>query len=323
MKLKFAILLFISVVSIFAGILAGSVHAGIQDLCDYLRGKHDVRGYIIWKVRIPRTLGAFLGGACLAVSGLLLQTYFRNPLAGPYVLGISSAASLAVALYILAGVGIHDAGIVGSAFFGSIVATLFILCLATKVRNAATLLIAGLMLGYIFSAFEKILVTLAESQKVHEFVLWTFGSFSGVTWDNLKVIGVLGIPAMITVFTLSKPLNALLLGEDYARSMGVNVKAVRMVIVILSSFLASLVTAFAGIVAFVGLATPHMARLIFRTSDHRILIPATILLGAVVTVICDIASRILLYPVELPVSVVTSMFGAPIVIYLVIKRRRI
>lgn len=323
MRIKFVILSFISIISIFAGILAGSVHASIHDLYDYLKGKQDVRGYIIWEVRVPRTLGAFLGGACLAVSGLLLQTYFRNPLAGPYVLGISSAASLAVALCILAGMGIHNVGIVGSAFLGSMIATVLILCLATKVRSAVTLLVAGLMLGYLFSAFEKILITLAESQKVHQFILWTFGSFSGITWDNLELITILGIPAMMLVFTLSKPLNALLLGEEYARSMGVNVKAVRMVIVTLSSFLTSLVTAFAGIVAFIGLAIPHMARLLFRTSDHRILIPTTIMLGAVVTVLCDIVSRILLYPIELPVSVVTSMFGAPIVIYLVIKRRRV
>jgi len=322
-KLKFTVLFFISIISIFVGIFTGSVHASIHDLWEYLKGKGNIniKGYIIWEVRVPRTLGAFLGGACLAVSGLLLQTYFRNPLAGPYVLGISSAASLTVALYILVGISVCHLGIVGSAFLGSIIATILILSLAAKVRSAVTLLVIGLMISYLFSAFEKVLITFAESQRVHQFVLWTFGSFSGITWDNLKIIALIAVPTIIFTLTLSKPLNALLLGEEYAKSLGVNVKIVRITIVMLSSLLTSIVTAFAGIVAFVGLAVPHMARFMFRTSDHRILLPVTLLLGAILTVLCDTMSRILFYPVELPISVVTSMFGAPVVIYLVIRRR--
>ena len=321
--MRFAILVLFLIFAFLLGISVGSVKTTPYDLIEYLKTGKDVKGYIVWKVRFPRTLGAMIGGMCLAISGLLLQTYFRNPLAGPYVLGISSASSLAVALYILAGVGLRDLGIVGSAFLGSLLATLLIVALAGKVRSAVTLLIAGLMLGYIFSAFERILITLAESRKVYRFILWTFGSFSGITWNNVGTMYFIGIPALICSFLLSKPLNALLLGEDYAKSMGVNVRVVRVLVVAIASLLASLVTAFAGIVAFIGLAIPHMARLMLRTSDHRILIPATALLGGSVTVLCDIVARMLLNPVELPVSVVTSLFGAPIVIYLVMRRKKV
>lgn len=317
------ILILFLISAFLLGISIGSVKTSPYDLIRYLETGKDVKGYIVWEVRFPRTLGAMIGGMCLAISGLLLQTYFRNPLAGPYVLGISSASSLAVALYVLAGVGIHDLGIVGSAFLGSLLATILIIALAGKVRSAVTLLIAGLMLGYIFSAFERILITLAESRKVYRFILWTFGSFSGITWNNVGTMYAIGVPTLIFAFLLSKPLNALLLGEDYARSMGVNVKVIRVLVVAIASLLASVVTAFAGIVAFIGLAIPHMARLILKTSDHRTLIPATALLGGGVTVLCDVVARMLLNPVELPVSVVTSLFGAPIVIYLVMKRRRV
>ncbi len=323
MRWIFTLLILLSIASILIGIFVGSVNVGVPDLISYLSGHQDVKGYILWQIRIPRTLAAFLGGACLALSGLLLQTYFRNPLAGPFVLGISSASSLAVALCMLAGIGAHSLGIVGSAFLGAMVATIIVITLVAKVRSAVTLLVAGLMLGYIFSALEKILITFAESREVHVFVLWTFGSFSGITWSNLKTITLAGVPIMAIAFLLSKPLNALLLGEDYARSMGVDVRRIRVAIVSISSLLTALVTAFAGIVAFIGLAVPHIARLLLRTSDHRVLIPSTALVGGIVTVLCDVISRTLLNPVELPISVATSLFGAPIVIYLVIKRRRI
>ncbi len=323
MRWIFTLLILLSIASILIGIFVGSVNVGVSDLISYLSGHQDVKVYILWQIRIPRTLAAFLGGACLALSGLLLQTYFRNPLAGPFVLGISSASSLAVALCMLAGIGAHSLGIVGSAFLGAMVATIIVITLAAKVRSAVTLLVAGLMLGYIFSALEKILITFAESREVHVFVLWTFGSFSGITWSNLKTITLAGVPIMAIAFLLSKPLNALLLGEDYARSMGVDVRRIRVAIVSISSLLTALVTAFAGIVAFIGLAVPHIARLLLRTSDHRVLIPSTALVGGIVTVLCDVISRTLLSPVELPISVATSLFGAPIVIYLVMKRRRI
>ncbi|WP_245604093.1 FecCD family ABC transporter permease [Geoglobus ahangari] len=316
-------LFFASLASVLAGFMLGSVAASLEDLLDAISGKDNIKGYIILNVRVPRTLGAYIGGAALALSGLMLQTYFRNPLAGPYVLGISSAASLGVALYVLAGVGWSYYGLVGSSMLGSLVAILFVLVLASRVRSAVTLLIAGLMFGYVFGAVERILITFAESRQVHEFVLWTFGSFSGVTWDDLRIFSALVLVSLMLSVALAKPLNAMLLGEEYARSMGVDVRAVRVAVVTMSSFLAALVTAFAGIVAFIGLAVPHIVRMLFRTSDHRVLIPAVSVCGALITVICDIVARTIASPVELPISVVTSLFGAPIVVLLIMKRRRV
>ncbi len=312
-----------SLLSVFAGIMVGSVNVSLADLLNALNGTKDIKSYIILNVRLPRTIGAYLGGASLALSGLLLQTYFRNPLAGPYVLGVSSAASFGVALYVLSGIGIGYYGLVGAALVGSTAAICLVLAIASRVRSAVTLLIIGLMLSYIFGALERILITFAESEAVHEFVLWTFGSFSGITVEDVPAIFFATSSTFLLAIFLAKPLNALLMGEEYAKSMGVNIRFTRIAIVILSSLLAALVTAFAGIVAFVGLATPHITRLIFRTSDHRILIPAVMVCGALITVLCDIFSRTIAAPVELPISVATSLFGAPIVISLIIRRKRI
>ncbi|MCD6493486.1 MAG: iron ABC transporter permease [Archaeoglobaceae archaeon] len=313
----------VSLASVFAGVMIGSVGVGFNDLIRAINGEKSITSYILLKVRLPRTIGAYLGGAALALSGLLLQTYFRNPLAGPYVLGISSAASLGVALYILCGIGISYYGLVGSALIGSLMAMILVLMVASRIRSAVTLLILGLMFGYVFGALERILITFAESEAVHQFVLWTFGSFSGITLEDVPTISFTIISAFFLAFLLAKPLNALLMGEEYARTMGVNVKIARVSIVFLSCFLAAIVTAFAGIVAFIGLATPHITRLIFRTSDHKILIPGVILCGALITVFCDIVSRTIAAPVELPISVATSLFGAPIVMFLILKRKRI
>jgi len=315
--------------SVIAGIMIGSVKASISDLLNYLSGKRDILGYIIYNVRIPRTIAAAVAGASLAVSGLLLQTYFRNPLAGPYVLGISSAASFGVALYVLAGVslvpnfyfGMMMPAFIASALAGSLLATLLILAVATKVKSAVSLLIVGLMLGYMFSAVDQILITFANAKRVQLYVLWSFGTFSGVTWGYLWIMSVILIPCLILSVLLSKPLNAMLLGENYAKTMGVNVKFIRVMIVLLSAVFAAVVTAYCGIVAFVGLAVPHIAKLALKASDHRLLIPATALAGAAITVACDVAARMLLSPVELPISVITSLFGAPVVVYLVLERR--
>ncbi len=316
------------VASIFAGIMVGSVKASIGDLINYLSGEHDILGYIVYNVRMPRTFAAAIAGASLAVSGLLLQTYFRNPLAGPYVLGISSAASFGVAMYILAGVcllpgfrfGMAFPAFIASALAGSALAIAIVLAVAARVRSAVTLLIVGLMIGYVFSAVDQILITFANAKKVQLYVLWSFGTFSGVTWDYLRVMALILIPCLIFSFLLSKPLNAMLLGEEYAKTMGVNVRVVRVVTMALSAVFAAVVTAYCGIVAFVGLAIPHMAKLALKSSDHRLLIPATALLGGAITVLCDVAARMILNPVELPVSVITSIFGAPVVVYLVMRR---
>ncbi len=328
MKKEVFALFVLLIFSILLGIAAGSVKASVQDLINYLSGKNDVLGYIVFNIRIPRTLAAAIAGASLAVSGLLLQTYFRNPLAGPYVLGISSAASFGVAMYILAGIslipgfsfGMYAPAFVASSLMGSAIAIIVIVLVATRVRSGVTLLIVGLMLGYAFSAVDQILITLANAKNVQIYVLWTFGTFSGVTWGYLEVMCILLIPCLIASFLLSKHLNALLLGEDYAATMGVNVRVTRVILMTISAVLASVVTAYCGIIAFIGLAIPHVARMLLKTSDHRFLIPASILVGGSISVVCDVIARMLLNPIELPVSVVTSLFGAPVVIYLVTSR---
>ncbi|RLG19203.1 iron ABC transporter permease [Nanoarchaeota archaeon] len=320
-----AILALLSVSSVFLGLLMGSVKITCSNLIDtFLNGDQSFESRILMRVRFPRVLGAFFGGAALAMSGLLLQTFFRNPLAGPFVLGITSSAEFGVALYLLAGIPLGNYGIVSSAFLGSLLAMILILNLASKVRSPVVLLIAGLMLGYVFSALERILMTYAESIQAHQFVMWTFGSFSGITLSEVPVIiSSLVPPMLISMFFLVKPLNALLLGEEYARSLGVNIRRTRIFLVLLACFLASIVTSFAGIVAFIGLAVPHLTRLLLKTSDHRILLPGTILTGSFVTVMCDTFARTAFVPTELPISVVTSLIGAPTVLFLLLKRRRL
>ncbi|MDR3204856.1 MAG: iron ABC transporter permease [Deltaproteobacteria bacterium] len=281
--------------------------------------------FIVWKVRLPRTLAAVMGGAYLACSGLLLQVYFRNPIVGPFVLGISSGASLTVSLVMLTALGLKLtyvtpflttlAGIVGA--YGVMV---LVVAIGAKIKSGATLLITGLMFGYVCSSFTSILTALAEKEKIKGFVLWGMGSFSGFKWIEIYILLVLGGLLVLAVFLLSKPLNAFLLGEDYAASMGVSVRRFRIFILLAASSLAGLVTAMAGPVAFIGLAVPHMARLSLATSDNRVLVPGACLMGALVTSLCDLIARMWLSPVELPVSAITAFFGAPIVIGLLLKR---
>lgn len=327
------ILIFLLFFSFLLNVGLGSVKIGAIEVVGEIKKMilkeeaiNKINRNIIWKIRLPRTLAAILGGASLAVAGLMLQIFFRNPLVGPYVLGISSGATLAVALVMLAGVtfGITQTTpflLFLAAFIGSVIVMTIVLSISHKVKNIVTLLVIGLMTGYLASAITSILIAFAEKEKVKGFVMWTMGSFSGFTWKQLTVITFVAIPILFFSLLLCKPLNALLLGEKYAISMGVKIKKIRWVIVIVSSILAAIVTAFAGPIAFIGLSVPHISRLSFGTSDNRILIPGTILFGGVATAICDLISRTIFAPVELPLSAVTSFIGAPIVIFLLLKRR--
>ncbi|UNC93065.1 FecCD family ABC transporter permease [Candidatus Contubernalis alkaliaceticus] len=325
----FIFLLFLLLVSFIINISLGSVGIGIGEVVDIITKQLSGEGVhqaIIWKIRFPRTLAAILGGASLAAAGLLLQVFFRNPIVGPFVLGISSGATLMVGLVILAGFtfGMKTVSpflIVGAAFLGAILVMAVVLLVSSKVKSIVTLLVIGLMVGYLCSAVTSLLTALAEKEKVHGFVMWSMGSFSGYTWQQVGIVAAIGIPLLLASFFICKPLNAFLLGEDYAKSMGINIKSFRFVIVSISSVLAALITAFTGPVAFIGMAVPHIARMLFQTSDNRVLIPGTILLGGIITALCDLTARMLLSPVELPVSAITSFFGAPIVIMMLLKRR--
>jgi len=319
-----AFLLIITLVST----ATGSVFIPLKELCRVILEHitQTVTGSIIWKIRLPRVASALLCGAYLAVAGLLLQVFFRNPIVGPFVLGISSGATLFVGMVMLAGISIGFAFIHPffqslAAFLGALLVTVVLVAVASKVRSVVTLLIIGLMMGYLCYSVTSILIAFAEKERVKGFVLWQMGSFSGMTWIEFYILTTVGIPISFGAYLMGKPLNALLLGEDYAKSMGVNIKRLRCMIVIISSGLAGIVTAFAGPIAFIGLAVPHIARLMLKTSDNRILIPGVFLLGAIITLLCDLVSRTLSAPVELPLSAITSLFGAPVVIGLLLKRR--
>ena len=282
-------------------------------------------GSILWKIRIPRAIAAILGGAFLATSGLLLQVYFRNPIVGPFILGISSGATVMVSLVMLTTLTVGMTVLSPfmttiAAFAGAYGVMMIVVAVASKVKNGITLLIVGLMMGYLCHAVTSVLTALAEKEKIKGFVLWQLGSFSGFKWSEIGIMFIFGGLILVLVYLLSKPLNAFLLGETYAASMGVNIRRFRVLILLFACALAGMITSVAGPVAFVGLAVPHMARLIFQTSDNRILIPGACLVGGLVTSLCDLIARMVLSPVELPLSAITAFFGAPVVIGLLLKR---
>ncbi len=311
-----------------ANVMKGSVQIGFSDLLTIL-ADHDiesVNGFIVWKIRLPRAISAALGGGYLAIAGLLLQVYFRNPIVGPFILGISSGATLTVSFVMLTSLTfgmtvLNPFMATLAAFVGAYGVMLVVISIAGRVKNAVTLLIVGLMMGYLCHAVTSILVAFAEKEKIKGFVLWQLGSFSGFRWSEIWILIIGGGLISLLVYALSKPLNAFLLGEDYAASMGVNIKVFRLLILLSSCALAGMITSMAGPVAFVGLAVPHMVRLAFGTSDNKILVPGCLLVGAVVTSLCDFIARMIFSPVELPISAITAFFGAPIVISLLMRRK--
>jgi iron complex transport system permease protein len=324
----FTLLGIITTILMLINIGIGSVSIPVRDIIDIIINPDStsIIDSIIWKIRIPRSIAAVLGGAYLATSGLLLQVYFRNPIVGPFILGISSGATLMVAFVMLTTLTVGMTVISPfmttlAAFIGAYGVLLIIVAVASRVKSGITLLIIGLMMGYLCRAVTSVLMALAEKEKIKGFVLWELGSFSGFKWSEINIMLICGGAVLVMIYCMSKPLNAFLLGEEYAASMGVNIKKFRMLILLFSCALAGMITSVAGPIAFVGLAVPHMARLCFGTSDNRVLIPGVCLLGAAVASLCDLIARMLLSPVELPLSAITAFFGAPIVIGLLMKRR--
>ncbi len=279
---------------------------------------------IIWKIRLPRILMAALLGGALSLSGFLLQTFFSNPIAGPFVLGISSGAKMVVALTMI--VYLKYIGrfssytLILAAFIGSLISTGFLLLMSKKVQHMASLLVGGIMIGYICSAITDFVVTFADDSDIVNLHGWSQGSFSGMSWSNIRVAAVVVGLAVLFTFFLSKPISAYQLGEAYAQSMGVNIKTFRVILILLSSILSACVTAFAGPISFVGIAVPFLARKAFGTSKPIVVIPGTFFMGAVFCMICDLIARMALAPVELNISTVTSILGAPIVIYMMIPK---
>ncbi|TKG95641.1 iron ABC transporter permease [Puteibacter caeruleilacunae] len=318
-------------------VLVGSVHIPLSTIKAVALGQEVNTGieYILFNFRMPKAITAICCGAGLSVAGLLMQTMFRNPLAGPYVLGISSGASLGVALFILAAhvvsgsiVGIFS-GMLGNwslvifAIAGSSLIMLLVILLSYKVRDSVSLLIVGIMFGSITGAVVNVLQYFSDPVSVQSFVIWTFGSLSGVTWDKLYILVPLVSIGLLLAMYLLKPLNALLLGENQARLIGINVKRLRLLIIISTCIMAGTLTAFTGPIAFIGIAVPHMVRSIFKTSDHKILIPGVILVGSILMLICDIISQLPGMDSTLPINSVTAIFGAPVVIWVIIKSRNV
>lgn len=274
---------------------------------------------------MPRLLAAILLGGALSVSGFLLQTFFANPIAGPFVLGISSGAKLVVALTMVfmlsAGAAVGSGVMVLAAFAGAMLSMGFILLISRRVNKMSMLVVGGVMIGYICSAVTEFVVAFADDSNIVNLHHWSQGSFASTSWSDLRVIAPIVAIAMLLTFLLSKPISAYQLGESYARNMGVNIKRFRVELILLSSVLSACATAFAGPISFVGIAIPHLIKNLFRTARPIIMIPACFLGGAVFCLMCDLIARTMFAPTELSISSVTAVFGAPIVISMMLRRR--
>ena len=281
---------------------------------------------IIWKIRMPRILMAALLGGALSLSGFLLQTFFANPIAGPFVLGISSGAKMVVALSMIYFIGAFGAvsswTLIIAAFVGSLLSVGFILIMSRRLKGMATLLVAGIMIGYICSAITDFVVTFADDSDIVNLHGWSLGSFSGMSWDNVTTAAILVGVTTLAVFLLSKPIGAYQLGEAYAQSMGVNIRVFRVALILLSSLLSACVTAFAGPISFVGIAVPYLVKRLLNTSKPIVVIPTVFLGGAVFCMGCDLIARTAFAPTELNISTVTSVFGAPVVIGMMLRRNK-
>jgi iron complex transport system permease protein len=333
---KIFILLSVLLIVLFVlNISLGSVTIPFEDILNTLIGNTAAKESwqtIVLSFRLPKAITAILVGSGLSVAGLLMQTLFRNPLAGPFVLGISSGASLGVALLILGSSlfgGFFLANSISSwslpiaSSLGAFLVLSAVIIAANKVRNTMSILIIGLMFGSFTSAIISILAYFSEAQEIQLFLFWSFGSLGNLSWNELLVFIIIYSIGMLATLAIIKPLNSLLLGENYAKSLGVNVKKNRNIILIITCILTGVITAFAGPIAFIGLAVPHVARMIFTTSNHKILIPAVLLLGAIIMLICDVIAQLPTSEFTLPINAITSLFGAPIVIWLLIQKKKL
>ncbi len=322
------ILILILLFALFAAnILMGSVKVSLHDAVNIIlsRSNDALNTNIIKNIRMPRALSAMILGGGLALSGYLLQTFFSNPIVGPFVLGISSGAKLTVALAMIfllsRGINISGAGMVLSAFLGAMLAMGFVLIISVRVKNMSILVVCGIMTGYICSAITDLVVTFADDSNIVNLHNWSMGSLSGMNWQDVRIMTVMILTCLIAAFLMSKPIGAYRLGEAYAVNMGVNITLLRALLIIVSSLLAACVTAFAGPISFVGIAVPHLIGSITKTSKPIIMIPGVFLGGAIVTLFCDAIARTLFAPTEVSISSVTAVLLVPVVIMIMIKRK--
>lgn len=322
-SLKFTILVLITMLLFVTDIVYGSVKIPLQEIFS----DDNIYSNIIYNFRLPKAITAVATGAAISVAGLVMQTLFHNPLAGPYVLGVSSGASLGVAIFILAGsflpaVFIESGwGLVISAIIGAVLVLMLVLGVSFRVKQAVSLLIVGIMFGQIAGSLVTILQNSSNPDSLKLFVVWTFGSLSAVTWNYMWVMIPIVVTGILIVYFIQKQLNALLLGENYAQGLGVNVLKTRFLIIVSIALLAGATTAFTGPIAFIGIAVPHIVRGIFVSSNHKITIPGTILTGASLLLLCDLACQLPSNGYTLPINAVSALVGAPIIIHIILKQR--
>lgn len=317
-----------------ANLLYGSIHIPAGEVITILLGGEGSQpswSYIIWESRLPQAITALLTGAALAVSGLMLQTTFNNPLAGPDILGINSGAGLGAAIVLLLFGGIMPAGnllfsgslaLVTSAFIGALSVTMLILLFASHLRSDSMLLIIGMMIGYIVSSIVSLLNFFSTAEGVQSYMMWGMGNFGGVSRAQLPLFSTLILAGLGTAVSLIKPLNALLLGERYARNLGVNIRRTRILLLLSTGLLVAVTTAYCGPINFIGLAVPHIARLMLGTSNHRTLMPATLLMGSLIALLCNLISILPGDHGLLPLNAITPIIGAPIIIHVIMNQRK-
>jgi iron complex transport system permease protein len=332
---QFILLSFLLVVLFFINISLGSVSIPFKEIVKTLTGgisTNESWETIILNFRLPKAISAILVGSGLSICGLLMQTLFRNPLAGPFVLGISSGASLGVALLILGSsifggfllnASVSNWSLPIAASLGAFLVLSAVIIAANKVRNTMSILIIGLMFGSLTSAIISVLAYFSEAAQIQQYLFWSFGSLGNLSWNEISVFAVIYIIGIVGTIFVIKPLNSFLLGENYAKSLGINIKKSRNIILLVTSLLTGVITAFSGPIAFIGLAVPHIARMLFTTSNHKILIPSTAIIGAIVLLICDAIAQLPTSEFTLPINAITSLFGAPVVIWLLIRKKKI
>ena len=326
-------LAFAALVLLLAGLAvwninSGSIHLSIKEIFGIL-AKHEggeTSYNIIWEIRLPRILAVIILGGALSVSGFLLQTFFSNPIAGPFVLGFSPGPKRVVSwvrIWLLESAKpASSAVLILAAFAGAMISMGFVLIISRKVKRMSMLVISGVMIGYICSAITDFVITFADDSNIVNLHNWSLGSFSGITWENVSVMAAVVSATVLITFFMSKPISAYQLGEAYAQNMGVNIRLFRAMLILLSSILSACVTAFAGPISFVGIAVPHLVKNFLKTSKPILVIPACFLGGAVFCLFCDLIARTAFSPTELSISSVTAIFGAPVVIYIMIRKQR-
>ena len=324
----FIILLVLLAALVALNLATGTVSLKPSEIMTILSGGSDDSPYytILYNIRLPRIAAAIVLGGALALSGYLLQTFFDNPIVGPFVLGVSSGAKLCVALlmifFLSRGISLDSLAMIVAAFIGALTVMSFVLLISFKAKNMSILVVCGIMIGYICSAVTDLMVTFADDSNIVNLHNWSMGSISGINRTQVGQMSVISFACLIVAFLLSKPMGAYRLGEAYARNMGVNITSLRIMLILSASLLAACVVAFAGPISFVGIAVPHLMRLSFKTSEPKVMVPASFIGGSVVTLLCDCLARNIFAPTEVSISSVTAVLLVPVVIYMLLERKR-